>query len=63
MAELSFLLVILEEEKDACQQLESDHELFILSNASFMRQSLNRIQGYFEVRVRAYFGDKFQCHF
>ena len=51
MAQQGFLLAILDE-LDVSDLLDDEDDVFILSVAStFMRRSLNRIEGYFEVTV------------
>lgn len=63
MAQQVFLLAILDE-SDVSDLLENEDDVFILSVAStYMRRSLNRIEGYFEVTVPCYFGDEFKNHF
>ena len=63
MAQLVFLSAILDE-VDVCDLLDDEDDVFILSVAStYMRRSLNRIEGYFEVTVPSYFGDEFKNHF
>ena len=63
MAQQGFLLAILDE-LDVSDLLDDEDDVFILSVAStYMRRSLNRIEGYFEVTVPSYFGDEFKNHF
>jgi len=63
MAQQGFLLAILDE-SDVSDLLDDEDDVFILSVAStYMRRSLNRIEGYFEVTVPSYFGDEFKNHF
>ena len=63
MAQLAFLLAILDE-LDVSDLLDDEDDVFILSVAStYMRRSLNRIEGYFEVTIPSYFGDEFKNHF
>ena len=60
MAQQGFLLAILDE-LDVSDLLDDEDDVFILSVAStYMRRSLNRIEGYFEVTVPSYFGDEFK---
>ena len=63
MEQQVFLLAILDE-PDVSDLLDDEDNIFILSVASmYMRRSLNCIEGYFEVTVPSYFGDKFKNHF
>ena len=63
MAQLVFLSAILDE-VDVYDLLDDEDDVFILSVAStYMRRSLNRIEGYFEVTVPSYFGEEFKNHF
>lgn len=63
MAQKGFLLAILDE-LDVSDLLDYEDDVFILSVAStYMRRSLNRIEGCSEVTVLSYFGNKFKNHF
>jgi len=63
MAQQGFLLAILDE-SDVSDLLDDEDRVFIPSVAStYMRRSLKRIEGYYEVTVPSYFGDEFKNHF
>ena len=63
MAQLDFLLAILDE-LEVSDLLDDEDDVFILSvGSTYMRRSLNRIEGYFEVTIPSYFGDEFKNHF
>ena len=55
------------EEDDAdlnCSVIDSEHDLTLLAVvSSFMRISLNRVNGYFEATIPAYLSGEFKNHF
>ena len=64
MAQHRFLLVVLDDDEDCHDLIESDNDIFVLAvGSTVMRRSLSRIQGYFKETVPSYSGDKFKSHF